>query len=204
MKTSVVQYPDRKDRFWLSNRPRFPFFHSKKLSRATGSLGCRWMRHVARQDWAELMVSPDLSLVTFWLDERIGGGGTGPCISVYARGCEVLRFDCFGGDLGHYHIASFALWKPRSRRLQFRERTVHEQIHRASFEISANLVFYLSMNPRRSVRQLRFDEVELRRACKSARLRLKYHLQNVPALAHLAANPAEPQSNVRSLRHSHG
>ncbi len=30
--------------------------------------------------------------------------GPGPGASVYVLGDEVMRFDCFGSDLGHYHF----------------------------------------------------------------------------------------------------
>lgn len=37
----------------------------------------------------------------YWVSEPVGPG---PGASVYVLGDEVMRFDCFGSDLGHYHF----------------------------------------------------------------------------------------------------
>jgi hypothetical protein len=171
------------DPYVLETR-RSPFTW-KSLLRSTGSLGERWLRRKARQDWTRHPMTAGVDLVTFWLDERIGGGGTGVCISVFCHGFEVLRFDCFGGEPGHFHIAPFTPWAifgMEERRLRFRELTPDEQVERALFEVTENLDFYLQLNPRRSVRRTRVDRAARERACESARQRLKAHLESVPAL----------------------
>jgi hypothetical protein len=157
----------------------------KSLLRSTGTLGSRWLRRTARQDWMCHPLAPGVDLVTFWLDERIGGGGTGVCLSVFCHGFEVLRFDCFGGDRGHFHITTFTPWAIfgcDERRLRFPEGSTAEQVERALFEIRENLDFYLQLNPRRCVRKVRIDSATRRRACAAARERLHRHLASVPAL----------------------
>jgi hypothetical protein len=162
----------------------------KSLLRSTGSLGQRWVRRKARQDWQRNPMAPGVDLMTYWLDEQLGGGGTGPCIAVFCHGFEVLRFDCFGGRRGHFHITPFTPWtifnSKFERRLQFREQTPQEQVEHALFEITENLDFYLQLNPRRSVRKVRIDPEVRRRVCDLARQQLHVHLANVPQLQALS------------------
>jgi hypothetical protein len=135
-------------------------------------------------------LAPGVDVVTFWLDERIGGGGTGVCIALFCHGYEILRFDCFGDDLGHFHITPltpWSIWGGDERRLRFRERSVHDQIERCLFELTANLDFYLQLNPRRCVRQSRIDHEDRVRVCNAVRRRLHDHLESVPALQSLRA-----------------
>lgn len=169
-------------------RKRFAW---KSLLRSTGSLGQRWVRRKARQDWTRNPMAPGIDLMTYWLDERLGGGGTGPCIAIFCQGYEVLRFDCFGGTRGHFHITPFTPWtifnSKGERRLQFREQTPKEQIEHALFEITENLDFYLQLNPRRSVRKIRVDRETRERVCAAARQQLHAHLANVPQLQALNA-----------------
>lgn len=165
---------------------RKPLLSWKALMRASGTLCQRWLRFNERQDWAEHPVQPGVDLVTFWLDERIGGGGTGVGVSLFCDGFEVLRFDCFAGRLGHFHITPFTPWKMRIRRLEFVGQTVHEQIDETLFHILHNGTFWLQLNPRRSLRRRRIDRDALERACASARASLLGYLDAAPVLRPLA------------------
>ncbi len=159
-------------------------FTWKGYLRSTGTLGKRWLRRRVRQDWMVHEIAPGVDIITFWLDERIGGGGTGVCVSLFCHGYEILRFDCFGPD-GHFHIAPFTPWGifgVKERRLLFKVDTPEEQVERCLFEIQENLDFYLQLNPKRCVRATRVDHDARVRACESARQRLHDHLQNVPLL----------------------
>ncbi|MFU8816375.1 MAG: hypothetical protein ACNA7W_13575 [Pseudomonadales bacterium] len=189
---------------YRSEHARSPFVW-KSVLRSTGSLGQRWLRRKPRQDWVCHPMAPGVDLVTFWLDERLGGGGTGVCMSVFCRGYEVLRFDCFGGALGHFHITPFTPWAifgGKERRLQFREQSAEEQVERALFEITENLDFYLQLNPKRRVRRLRVDRDARRCATEAARQRLQTNLAAVPELQGLTGGyylPAEGVPEARAL-----
>jgi len=158
----------------------------KALMRTSGTLGRRWLRFRERHDWAEHPVQPGVDVVTFWLDERVGGGGTGVGVSLFCDGCEVLRFDCFAGRLGHYHIAPFTPWKLRVRRLEFFGETVQEQIEETLFHLVHNSHFYLQLNPRGHLRRLRIDHAAMERACADARDCLLAYLDTAPVLRPLA------------------
>jgi hypothetical protein len=159
----------------------------KGYLRSTGSLGQRWLRRKARQDWTVHQVVPGVDLSTFWLDERIGGGGTGVCLSLFCFGYEVMRFDCFGGRLGHFHLTALTPWPVRRRRLEFRGDTVAEQVEEALFQLTQNLDFYLQLNPKLCVRTARIDREAMEAACTLARARLQEHLYGVPVLRHLVS-----------------
>jgi hypothetical protein len=149
--------------------------------RSTGTLGQRWLRRKVRQGWTTHALGPDIDLVTFWLDQRIGSGGTGVCIALFCHGYEVLRFDCFGRG-GHYHLTPLTLWRVKRRRLDFLADTVEGQIDEALFQIRRNLDFYLEINPRRRVRKIRVDDPARLRACDAARAQLHDYLDEVAVL----------------------
>lgn len=171
------------------SRARFVW---KSYLRTTGTLGQRWLRRKARQDWLEHPVQPGVDVVSFWLDQTIGGGGTGVGFALFCQGSEVLRFDCFGGRLGHFHVTPFTPWKMRIRRLEFHGRTVHEQIDEALFHLRRNHRFFLQLNPRSSLRALRIDGPALERACESARAAAMGYLAQAPVLRALAEGHVPP------------
>ena len=184
------------DRYTLEHKPSR--FQWKAFMRSTGTLGRRWLRRSARNDWQRHAMGPDVDLVTFWLDERIGGGGTGVCLSLFCRGYEVLRFDCFGATEGHFHIAPFTPWAifgARERRLEFREQTLEEQVQRSLFEVLENLEFYLQLNPKRRVRNTRVDRDARLAATNEAHKALKGYLDDVPVLRSLAAHSGATSRN---------
>jgi hypothetical protein len=53
------------------------------------------------EDFMIARIQPHAYLVAFWknLDN-----GIGPGFSLYVYDQEVLRYDCFGGEAGHYHV----------------------------------------------------------------------------------------------------
>lgn len=171
-------------------RPRFQVW--KAFMRRTGSLAGAYHSPDCRQDARVHTVQPGLEILTFWLDERIGGGGTGPCLSLYCHGLEVLRFDCFGEGLGHFHLTAFMPWVKRGKRFWFAEKTAEAQIERAVFELIRNLQAYLCLNPRGKVRRMRVDEAAVAAACREAREALMAHLERVDVLHSLKRDASRP------------
>ena len=68
--------------------------------------------------------------------------GPGPGASIYIRDDEVMRFDCFGSDLGHYHFnirqAKFFVNGEKTR-IFFPEGTVQDHIDQAAVQLRRNL-----------------------------------------------------------------
>ena len=86
---------------------------------------------VAIQDGVEAHV--------FW--KQIGPAA-GPCCSVFVLGHELIKFDCYEGELGHFHVALPARAGSTSNILRFGVSTIEQQIERTAFELSHNLIYY--------------------------------------------------------------
>ena len=56
-----------------------------------------------KKDLVTYPIQDQVRLEVYWRDDE---GGHGPASSLYVLGEEVFRFDCFGGDQGHYHFLS--------------------------------------------------------------------------------------------------
>ena len=84
-------------------------------------------------------------LAVYWKDLPIGKG---PCISLYVYDKEILKFDCFGEDRGHYHtnVNQPSLAPRGEERLYFSERTIEDQVARSIFEIRRNAAYHLQRN----------------------------------------------------------
>ena len=55
-----------------------------------------------RKDVEIIPIQPNLELVVYWKVLQVGRG---PALILQAYGKEVLKFDCFGRDDGHFHVA---------------------------------------------------------------------------------------------------
>ena len=72
-------------------------------------------------------------------------------------GEEIIKFDCFGKDRGHFHIALYTPGASNISRIFLPEPSIEEQIERAIFEIQRNIEYYMQRNTRRKIRKLRID-----------------------------------------------
>jgi len=61
--------------------------------------------------------------------------GYGPTLLLVINDKEILKFDCFGNKLGHYHFMN-------GKRIFFKESTVDEQIDKSIQEIVKNIDKY--------------------------------------------------------------
>jgi hypothetical protein len=88
--------------------------------------------------------------------------GAGFAVSVVVGRAIVLRYDCFGGELGHMHSCiGFRADRCRENRLWFRESTFAEQILRTRFELKRNLAYYLQRSPVHAARALDVTSAEI-------------------------------------------
>jgi hypothetical protein len=63
----------------------------------------------------------------------------GPAVSLYVKNIEFLKFDCFGNG-GHYYIMN----GKNNDRIWFDEKTVEDQILKASEQLLNNIPTFLS------------------------------------------------------------
>jgi len=121
--------------------------------------------HHDRTDLKRIEVDENFRIDVFWKDVP---AGKGPAMSVFVRGHEILRFDCFGQDLGHFHAGFADPPGASERRIYFRESTSREQIDRSVFEVGKNLRYYQQRSSVRSIRSLECDPRDLRTALVEA------------------------------------
>jgi hypothetical protein len=158
-------------RHWLAN-----------ASGHHGGLGRLDQQFRARRDVQRISVQDGLVIDVCWKSEPIGKG---PALSVFVCGDEFARFDCFGPDRGHFHLALFAPASVREQRLKFAERTATDQISRTIFEIDRNLAYYLERAANPAIRKFDVHRPNLLTALPKAESRMRGFLLEQPELADL-------------------
>ena len=113
-----------------------------------------------RRDVEVVDVGSGVEFVVYW---KVLEVGIGPAIVVQTADVELMKFDCFGGTAGHFHIAP-----AYDTRLAFVEDTVDEQITRTGLELRRNLGRYLAADPRRSINRISLDPRRLDTAADRA------------------------------------
>lgn len=94
----------------------------------------------------------------YWVSEPVGPG---PGASIYIKGDEVMRFDCFGSNLGHYHFnIRQSKYVPAGEltRIYFPEGTVQDHIDNAVIQLRRNLDYGRGMNLDPQVRTVKLDQ----------------------------------------------
>ncbi len=110
-----------------------------KRKRPPGSLGHVDNDWPLRKDCKVLKIQDGVEAHVFW--KQIGAAA-GPCCSVFVLGHEVIKFDCYAGEHGHFHVALPARAGSTSNVLRFDATTIEQQIDRCAFELEHNLVYY--------------------------------------------------------------
>jgi len=170
-----MAFSERKRRIkrWLQDRPGYGCLQWIRFSlRPIPSRGRKsYVRELTRYP-----IGKEASLDTYWMDPPFGPG---PCASLNVCGDEVLRFDCLGGEKGHFHLnltQSRCCPRGETARIYFREGTVEDQIGEAVFHWRRNLDYALRLNWKRRIRRWRIDrpkQEELARCLERDLLRLQ-------------------------------
>lgn len=126
-------------------------------------------------------IQPQVLVKVYW---KILPIGKGTALELIISGDEILRFDCFGEDDGHYHIFVGYEYPDRDR-IYFPEKTVEEQINRAIFELSHNLHCFLQLHRSPQIRNLKIDAVALQSVCEQARQQMLEYLSTIPQFEEL-------------------
>lgn len=113
-----------------------------------------------------------------YLNDQIGTDGRryfGPAANLVVHGSDILRFDCLGSPLGHYHVAApypYGIRKGLVGEIWFAEKTMEEQIDRTIFELQRNAGHYLRIHPRRKVRNTCLDRERLAAVCAAMKAKM--------------------------------
>ncbi len=121
------------------------------------------------EDVELIPIQPDSYLAVYF---KRYGTNAGPGVSLYVFENEILRFDCFGGDRGHYHLLPCLSALPSNERIDFSTDSIETQIDQALIEITGNYIAHLARHFRRRIREFRFDQAQLEVAVSAARGRM--------------------------------
>ena len=133
------------------------------------------MKHRSRL--VEFEIQEGCFLEAYWVD-RVSTQGTrdlGPAVFLVVHGSEILKFDCYGPPVGHYHVATpypHGIRTGLVGRIWLPEESVEAQIDRSIFELCHNANYYLSTHPRRRVRQTVLREDRLAEVCVGLRSKM--------------------------------
>ena len=120
-----------------------------------------------RRDNCVISVQPGLDVHVFW--KRMTKG-SGPSCAVFANGYQLIKFDCYGGTAGHFHVAMPARSVTQQNILRLDGTTVEQHIDRAMFELANNLAFYLSRSDLPAVQGFDIDKDAMAAALPRIRL----------------------------------
>lgn len=130
-----------------------------------------------REDVEIISIQPGLELEVYWKVLKIGKG---PAVILKAFDKEVVKFDAFGKDKGHYHIAPHYHF-----RIFFPEEKATDQIKRTSLELRINAQKYLKQQPEKKIKKLKIDQEKFTAAVQKAEEKMTYFLQTVPEFEEL-------------------
>jgi hypothetical protein len=146
-----------------------PFFYARSLLRKLGITKPVYNLE-ARNDTECFKVSDKVKFKVFWKNISIGGG---PAVCLFIYNKEVLKFDCFGPNKGHFHITTVHPWKFNNKRRETRiymmEQNIAAQIERSIFELNKNLHYYLQRHPDPRIRYHNINMQDYRMALDDAK-----------------------------------
>lgn len=130
-----------------------------------------------RKDVEIIPIQADLKFEVYWKILKIGKG---PALILKSRGKEIMKFDCFGKDDGHYHVAPHYNF-----RIFFPEEKAMDQIKRTGFELRRNAQKYLALQSDEKIRQIKIDEKKFSAAIQKAEEKMIYFLETIPQFEEL-------------------
>jgi hypothetical protein len=114
-------------------------------------------------------IQEHIFMQVYWVAEPVGPG---PGASIYIHSDEVMRFDCFGSDLGHYHFnIRQAKYLPSGEltRILFPEGSVEDHVDHAVVQLRRNLDYGRGLNVDPKVRAVKLDQAAIERAAETMR-----------------------------------
>ncbi len=174
MKLSVIPSPVRAQIKRFVGRLRYDAsvrVNPEQLDLAPGEM---------RRDVEWIRVQPDVNLKVYW---KVLPIGKGPAVSLYAFEFQILRFDCFGANDGHFHLLLGWPSPASEDRIWLPEPNATAQVERTMFELTKNVTYYLERHNDERVRRLQLEPQAWSAACTHAREKMLYFLCTVPELA---------------------
>lgn len=140
-------------------------------------LGFLDQKKTIRKDVEIIPIQKDLELVVYWKVLEIGKG---PALILRAHKKEILKFDCFGKDDGHFHAAP-----NYGKRIFFDEQSAMAQIDRTTSELKKNAQSHLKNQKETEIYKMEIDQEKFIDAVEDARNKMIYFLEKIPQLKDL-------------------
>lgn len=134
-------------------------------------------KNVIRNDVEIIPIQKNLDLIVYWKVLHIGKG---PALILQANGKEILKFDCFGKNDGHFHAAP-----DFGKRIFFKEETASTQIERSVSELRDKAQIYLNNQPEDTIRDIKIEQKKLIQAVELAQKKMIYFFETIPDLRDL-------------------
>tara|TARA_R110002049_G_scaffold277522_1_gene456044 strand:- start:71 stop:574 length:504 start_codon:yes stop_codon:yes gene_type:complete len=131
-----------------------------------------------RKNIETFMIQPRIEVDVYTKDLA---RGQGPAISIYIDEYEILKFDCFGPDLGHYHVSLGNNLNTFSERFALPAVSRAKQLEWVCFELQKNLAARLSMLPGTRFRGISIQADALTATVKKIDQAVRKHLQEAAA-----------------------
>ncbi len=127
-----------------------------------------------RKDVHRIDIQEYVYFNVYWKVLKIGKG---PAATLNIHNKEILKFDCFGKDDGHFHVSP-----NYNKRIFFEENSAREQINRTSSELKNNLNKYLDMNNDKKVGEIEINNNNLELAVDEMQEKMIRFLETVPEI----------------------
>lgn len=155
-------------RFISRRLPRRWFYltNDRRLWRFTGEAELMRQRpNLVRYD-----LQKGCFLETYLIDQIDTDGRRyfGPAACLVVHGFDIMRFDCVGYPLGHYHAMRpypYGISRGLAGEIWLPEKTIEDQVERAMFEMQRNWSYYLGSHPWPKVRNTRLNQERLTAVC---------------------------------------
>ncbi len=133
-----------------------------------------------RKDVTNLKIQDDVYFQVYWKELAIGKG---PAVILYIYNKEVLKFDCFGKEKGHYHVDFYKQNGTKENRIFFTENRASKQIERTVFELNTNLDYYLQRSKDQCIRDIYIEKNNLEEALVPVKSKMIKVLETIPELS---------------------
>lgn len=131
-------------------------------------------------DLVTVPIQENVFMEIYWVSEPVGPG---PGASIYIHEDEVMRFDCFGSDLGHYHFnirQSCFVPAGELTRIFFPQGSIQDHIDNAVVQVCRNLDYGRGMNLDPKVRTVPIDQEAINHAADVMKKEMMKIAENKP------------------------
>lgn len=119
-------------------------------------------KNSVRKDVKTISVANGIEMDVYY--KNVEAIGSGPAISIYLDEREVLKFDCFGGGAGHYHVSQRNNLNRFTDRFQLPNGSRRDHLNRCLFELQQNITGFFQLSDIEQASEKNIDVAKLHNA----------------------------------------